>query len=580
MISSSTSDNAERNFLIVFLLLGLGAFAALWFVFYQDKLLSHDDIAVFQSAITETLRHWLTVGYSGLFDPYPYFEGGPNYNYIRPVSQMLMRANAAVFGDAYGLHFLPYFLFLAIGASAMAAMARLLDLPVVAALSLGLFVMIQPGAVGPALLYVSFQQDTIAGIFCLTAAWMCLRGQWFGAALLLTLAVFTKETAVYAPIAAALYALFGAGLGRRRWGRALLVLVPLALWIGVRVAAFGSVMGGTYANEGGLEGLILKAVGGLAMWPAGAVEISQIKGLAKELLSGDMMAVARYPVVVAALVANLIIDLTVLLYAIAVLRRLGGRPDCPTLGNDVLLLAFAAGGFGIMVLQAYSLRFSGPFFPILALALCYAALRSDAVSRPLKSLAGLALTLFVGFALYGSALQFRSALTEQEPVRLEALRQAVVAAEADGAQRILVLNAPATTSAPTWLERHWGVAADLVYINQVHGCMEPSPAPAQLEQTDAEMNIDVTLPDCAIFLFAGQDLKTEVALATGTGGQTLPDGKQIRYAFPDATMDDSAAAGPVPDIALGKRMRITMPADAAQAILIRDPDSSTFRRLK
>src|SRR5262249_2560981 len=66
---------------------------------------------------------------------------------------------------------------------------------------------------------------------------------------LLLIALLTKETAVWAPVAAALTILVRKGeeAPRRRALVALAMLAPLITWVGYRIVVFGGV-GGTYAT--------------------------------------------------------------------------------------------------------------------------------------------------------------------------------------------------------------------------------------------------------------------------------------------------------------------------------------------
>src|SRR5262249_50083292 len=69
---------------------------------------------------------------------------------------------------------------------------------------------------------------------------------------LLLIALFTKETAVWAPFAAALTVLLCIGHGesvRRRSLNAAAMLLPLVVWFGFRIVFYGGA-GGSYATGG------------------------------------------------------------------------------------------------------------------------------------------------------------------------------------------------------------------------------------------------------------------------------------------------------------------------------------------
>ncbi len=97
--------------------------------------------------------------------------------------------------------------------------------------------------------------DPLAAALGLLALMAWARGRWVLTALLLLLALFTKETSLPVLGALLLLSLWRWWSGRGQGATllpALLIAVPLLLWAGLRMVVFGNTAGGVYVLGGGL----------------------------------------------------------------------------------------------------------------------------------------------------------------------------------------------------------------------------------------------------------------------------------------------------------------------------------------
>jgi hypothetical protein len=215
---------------------------------------------------------WFTRGFADYFESYPglsppyadFVRPGFNFTYwmlghfMAPVSGAYLYLNYAAIGACAGLCYL---------VMRQGGTAPALALPLAAAVPL------MPAMVPVLSTLLSPPQayDPLAAALALLVllSWP-LRRPWLSAALLLA-AVLTKETTL--PLAAALPLLYVLEHCRelrtqpRRWLEALLLGLPLLLWLGLRLAAFGGVSNGTYVLEANAGGLLHNLVKLGLRWP-------------------------------------------------------------------------------------------------------------------------------------------------------------------------------------------------------------------------------------------------------------------------------------------------------------------------
>ncbi|QIE54080.1 hypothetical protein G5B40_00650 [Pikeienuella piscinae] len=522
----------------LFVLLGLLCYAALYPAFFTGKTLSHDDVALFETARHFGPGYWIGTGYSEFFE-------GSDYNFLRPVSQALMWFDHLVFGASYGLYLLPVYLVLGLAAGAAVTLGAELGLGPVARYAVGVVILLGPAWIPPGLLYVTFQQDALAGALSLLAALACLRRRWLIASLLLLVAVFTKEIALFAPLAAALWAVIFA----RSLRGAALVIAPLVIWAALRVAVFGSLTGGAYAVAGdGLTGLATSLARGLAIFPTGIARAADIKAFATDLLQTGPGAILTHPGAAFAVTLNLLLDALIAWMALWTLTRLvRGRVS----DADGLIVVWTLGATGLAMLVAAEMRFAAALHPFLLLLLARLACAPTAFSGVVRPIAAIALTAFVGSLAVADFRNIKRAANEPEPRIFAALQAAVESAPPNANDRLLVIHAPVTGPAPRWLMSHWGRPGEMTYLARIFGCVEgeDAPAPDVAPSAAGRVRVTLTLPDCARFLVFWADDRAD--LAANGARRALPGGGEIVYEFPDASVSTGPAAGNTPDVEFG-----------------------------
>jgi hypothetical protein len=247
------------------LLLAFAIFGLLWVLYmpWRDLYIPPDGDTIPLLADGSLLapaarwQDWFTRGYSHFWDFYPDWQGLAPLSYTtaftRPAFQFVIYLahfvlgrqwaayqiinNFAVAGVcAAAFHIAHAALGLRTGLSLVAAILVLLSPPVLYAWWLGVGFAIEPLAtilVAGAFLAIIARRDLL-----------CLG--------LLFLALLTKENALWAPLAAAITVLLRSkpdeSVGRRILTAASMLL-PVAMWLGLRLAFFGGI-GGTYATMG------------------------------------------------------------------------------------------------------------------------------------------------------------------------------------------------------------------------------------------------------------------------------------------------------------------------------------------
>lgn len=91
---------------------------------------------------------------------------------------------------------------------------------------------------------MAFVFDIVCGAFIVFALYFFLQERFALSLIALTFGVLSKETGLYAPVAAAVSLVFWKQ--NRRWTP--LMLAPIALWCAIRMLAFGWLLGGTHTN--------------------------------------------------------------------------------------------------------------------------------------------------------------------------------------------------------------------------------------------------------------------------------------------------------------------------------------------
>ena len=240
------------------LLLGLAIFGLLWFLnmpFRQVYVPRADDVTALADGLLllpgARWEDWFTRGHSYFFDAYPEWPGQHLTAFARPVFQFVIYLAHFIFGRDWASYLAINYLSAAGIAAVTFAIARTaLGLGSGASLLAALLVVLSPAVLEFSIWQIGYASESLASILIGCAFLAVIARRDLLCIVLLVVALLTKETAVWAPFAAALTALLRPEPGdapRRRAVAALAMSLPLAMWLGLRFTFFGGI-GGTYAT--------------------------------------------------------------------------------------------------------------------------------------------------------------------------------------------------------------------------------------------------------------------------------------------------------------------------------------------
>jgi hypothetical protein len=510
---------ASRPFVLLAaaaLLLGLYVFFDV--IHYRDYL-PHGDDPAFVSGALDSPTSWFTQGYLNYFLVYPEWGTWHSSPLIKPVTNAVGYLNYVLLGNNYALHFAEFFLVQFIGLLVFVRLLRELAVPPLpGAAAITLLFLFNPAFINNGLTCLACHFDVLSGVFTLLAFLATWQERHVLALLFLTLGIFTKESAVFAPLAAALSVL----IWRRSHMMSALLLLPLPLWAAARSFAYGGVV------EPDLSPPASQMATGLLIWPTGLVPFDLFRQ------PDSFLPSSRYEIVSTVfLVANVGLWILLCSAALTVVRRRVGAPDRADLTAGLLLWTLGALSFGVLV--GFGPNYGGSIYPFLYLFLA-TFLFSPAWRVPRWVAASVVLVLASATAVQ-SIRVVRLALAWRTDLALErALHDALKALPQDG-RTVYVVNASrGLASAPRHLTQAWSLNLDLVIVNQFAGCTASSDAGSmQVVNGDAGM-LSVRIPDCAAFNFGAATLNV-LKNETGIGLKRNAIGT---YDFPNGTTASEA----------------------------------------
>ena len=280
----------------------------------------------------------------------------PRTDFLRPVVNLIVRLNYLFFGEHYLFYFATFYLAQFLVCVVVVCLARRFGVSQRWLYFIALLAAINPAFLAEGLYSVSFHFDIWCGLFTVLALYLILLEHNALAVLSLTLAVFTKESALFAPIAAAMTVY----LIRRRKLIALSMLLPLAAWAGVWKFVFIGSPAGNYALQGDPKALLMKgSIEGFLRWPTGIFDYH----VARKLLF-EHSVLAHLPDLVVLLI-NLL--LWGFLFALGAHFARAAFPPRSLSEEDRSVLAvliWLAGALSFGVLVGYDARFGGSIYPL------------------------------------------------------------------------------------------------------------------------------------------------------------------------------------------------------------------------
>jgi hypothetical protein len=521
----------------------LGLFVYYYFVCYRDYILSYDAVA-FVGALSSP-KEWFAEGWLHYFEVYPGWSSQDQWDLVRPLANVIGYANHALFGERYALYFAVFYLAQLGGLALFLRLLREASIPALPAAGMALLYVVNPAFVNDGLTLLPFHFDVIAAQLTL-AAFLAL---WLGrnglSLVFLTSALFTKESAAFAPIAAAISILI--------WGRdrrlSLLMLLPIVMWAGLRFFAFGNVFGTRLSSP-----LESSAVG-LLVWPTGMVPADVALDIE------NSVPLARHDFLWMGPIAANFGFWLLLLYAAYVTARGQLVPSMRAdqsaqLSASFLVWTLGALAFGVLV-GPHS-RYGASYYPFLYLFLANWFFAPGG-RIPRWVVAAVLLVLSTATAFQIQRVLRAGAAWESYVAPERALHDALRALPQDG-QTVYIVNAPRThISSPRYLNSAWSTNLHVVIVNNAVSWSCSGPSDQGVTEFDPSANalLNVRIPACASFAFAGvaSDL-----IAGGIRGPVARDGVGL-YRFPEGSMR-TGTMGTGTRLDLGHRMRFQI--DPAQ----------------
>jgi len=531
----------------------VGIFLYFWARLYSGYLLVHDDPGNIGGTMEGGLRGWVTRGMAGYYHVYPEWPQPAFSNFYRPVWNLIIFVEQSAFGQHYWAWFLAYCTVQYCGAFLFLRVLRFLNVPSRQALLFTILFLFNPAFLNFGFVYPGFQFDIFVSLLLLAALSQLFECRFGLALALITVAVFTKETAIFAPIAAAatVYIL------KRDAKWSAVMFTPLLAWITARWLAFHAVMGGTFASPASIGDVFTNIGRSLLIWPSGAVSAGF------PLTFSGIYGIAQ----LTCLLINTTLWLILIYAGWQVASDLRQTPLKTGVRRQAVLLIWVLGALSFCMLTRPQIRFGASFYPFLLLFLSY-FLFARTWSKYLR-LIPILIVSFVTLIRGGNFLWHTIANVSAERHGEKALFSSLQSLPQDG-RTVFIVNAPTMLSAPIFLTNAWNLKLNVVFINQFLGCPHAKSGDASYHLSP--MSLSVEIPSCASYVFAGvpDDIQSK-ALIDGLSRSGIG-----MYEF--ASAHDGIKRLNSGDIDFGRMMRIEF-ARAPGTILAYDWQTSIYRAI-
>jgi hypothetical protein len=522
------------------------------FSFYQSYFPYGDDPALL-NASNGSPTTWFTEGYSKYFVVYPEWNM-PRTDFLRPVINLIVRLNHILFADHYFLYFATFYFAQFLVCVLVVSLARQIGVNERWLYLIGLLVAINPAFLGQGIYDVAYHFDIWCGLFAILALYLIFREWYWLAILSLTLAVFTKEAVLYAPIAAAATVY----LIHRRRLRAVTMLLPLAAWACVWRFVFVGTPNGNYALQGDPISLLVKgSIVGIMRWPTGLFDYRVVRSV--------LVRHSILPNLPDLLILLINLFLWSLLVAVGAYIARGVFAAKPLTHQDRLILAvliWLGGALSFGILVAYDPRFGGSIYPLEILS---CAVIFHRATRPMtRSLSVLAIGLLTGAFLWNA----RVGVPPQIFSQISSMRSLMDSLRRHPADVVYVLNSARADAAPSHIASFAGTPSEkVVILSEATGCLKDSQAgPPVMRQVGNAIHIVSVLPPCASYEFNGVH---SFILSKALGG-VLPRGQFATYSLPGGRITEYGLVnnGAIASVDMGRELDIELIPEEAKSYVM------------
>ena len=535
------------------LLVLLGVYSYFWIRLYNGYLLIRDDPGNIGGTMAAGLRGWLTRGMAGYYHVYPEWPQPAFSNFYRPVWNLIIYVEQTVFGQHYWAWFLAFCAVQYLGTLLFLRVVQLLGVRSRPALLFAILFLFNPAFLNFGFLYPGFQFDVFASLLLLAAFCLLLEYRYGSALALVAVAVFMKETAIFAPIAAAITVF----IQKRDAKWSLAMLTPLAAWGAARWLAFHAVIGGTFESPSRIGDILINFGRGLLVWPSGAIPPS----FPLRLTGAHGIAMIALLLVNAALWA-------ILIYAgWRAVRALKRTPEHADSKLQAILLIWVFGALSLCLLIRPQFRFGASFYAFLLLFFAHFLF-----TRPWPKYAGLVPVLILSFVTLlraGDFLWHAIATYSAQSSREKALFAGLRSLPQDG-RSVFVVNAPGMLSAPVFIAWAWDLNLNITFLDQAPGCQSAGRNDGRYDLSSQSLSVEI--PSCAYYVLAGVPLDIQ---SKALMGSLLRPGVGM-YQFPNPPGGDRHLSSG--DIDLGKAMRIRL-THPPRTMLAYDWQKGVYRTL-
>ena len=525
---------------------------------YSHYLPFGDDPAILQGAGSNPLT-WVTQGFSRYFYAFPEWTV-PFTDFLRPGVDAILRLEITCFGSHYAFYFLLFFLAQGMLVTCVVFLCRHFEVRPYTLLLAAACTSLHPAFVDADLWTLANHFDVWCGLFTLLAAASVFFRRFRLAILPLTIAVFTKEAALFTPIAACI----SCYLLTRKKGLSAFLLLPLAAWLIVRKTLFRLNSGGLYAiSGGGLRGMFLSTFKGILQWPNGAPSENALKVLLSD------HRVQNHLVDVFYFSANIILWVLLATTLFSIWKTY--QSSAAQVAELASLAVWLLGALSFGILAGTHPRFGGCIYP---LEILYFAVATRQLSSERARTEALVALVLLTMVVVTRDLQVLFHAPRRPMTGMHELTREVQHVKTEGT--IFVIDAPLSYSNPGSIAELAGVHRRIVLLNEFIGCEQADQAATmQLIAQEGFMKLHLVVPSCARLIFPGASPELMMSALKQTGAAR---GTWARYYLPDSTL---AAQGlrnqKTMNITFGHTMDVVLQKRPNDVFIFYDWPSASYR---
>ena len=507
---------------------------------------------------TRTPPEWFTRGFADYFKPFPDLAT-PYSEFLRPADNAVYYLNSLLFGSHWSAYLFANYLFAAaLCAVVFAFAAGVLRLPALVTALVTCATIASPAYTYHVLYRPSFAFDYLGALFALLCALCLARGRLAPAWIFALLAVLSKETAYYTPLAA-FAAVAVLNLGNRpqaRWLRSALFLLPLALVALLRQLDFHGTTGAYVVTGLTPKGLLRNVVLGVTNWPYRLPGEQHIFELSAFNISSLLLSALVWVLLGAAILLLLREHRT-------------ATPPSPPRNHPalVILLIFLLGSCCFPVALGLAPRFGASTFPLLFLTLGALTITPVAkFSMRVAALLGLGLITLIN--LFTLTRTFSTTTLQPERDTWSLARNLLDQLSHDHhSTRFLLVDVTESFAAPASLQRFLGSPGKIIPVVNLVGTCHSGPL-VHIANNPPSFSLDATgKPTCGTYvLFA-------------TGRRPGDPGASVVRNLPEARIAYRSASPSLDPVAYSwNAVSIDLaPRDPSYAVLLADPATKTYR---